>query len=837
LDKFCAEFATEDRLRRVFADLLTKMGKESVRVTHGPTEKGKDIVFYGPGGLGERRLFACVVKNVRITGSISSRSNAKEVLNQAEQAFAEPYLNLSGKEERVDSVYIISPFEPPLSAVASIQHQLTKVGPIEFFCGRRLLDLFVRYWPSFLWFESTILESYLCGVRSDLNRDSAIASLILKETCLAELPRSFADMYVVSDLRRRLYSFNHSEVLRLSPGLFSETFTLEKIENLSQGLRLLQSLVPCAPIWDTAFKRPKAQQILHDLRAIEQALVPAWKQAFRKRAREVHQSRTTTALAAVSTLSEDSVSLKLQVPEDVLSSYEELGHEIEALRASLKSAVDCACEFAAASHKAPLTAIRSQSYLKYCRIADLAKLVPAVVAPIRPEIQTLTLGGAVIDECDRSLLIVGPAGYGKTSFCKFHALKDAQNLLHNRSNVLPVFVPLHTLSNSSFGTVENTFFRSPDLQKLLAVRQPSSIQPQKIRLYLDGLDEVGPRSTQARIVNLARSAIGRIPGLQIVLTARDHILGPWLGWLPRVEISELTRRQCEVLASKWLSRRCRLRKQFFEQLDNGSPLGPLMSVPLLAMLILAVYRKTGTLPPNKAKLYSLFVELLCGGWDLVKGVKRDSRFGSQDKVTVLTRFAAILHLQGLRDGSESNLKTAVDATLSGFSRKWKILLDELLEDGLVVRIGAHVCFAHLSFQEFLVANDLNDPTGYRPRQAITHFFKGNNWWREILLFYLALSTRPLDMEDWIIRCARDSSEPKDVLTERVEVLRSGLYSAHPGYSSPFKDVPILDLTRDINVLRGKEWEYQSQGPAGRDEALVEMQWFLDQTEVAPEERD
>src|SRR5438105_3699177 len=91
--RFSREFDTEEGLRNALATLLRRMGRDEVRITHGGNEKGKDIVFYGPSGLLERSLFACVVKNERIVGSITSRTSAKAVLHQAEQAFSEPFVN------------------------------------------------------------------------------------------------------------------------------------------------------------------------------------------------------------------------------------------------------------------------------------------------------------------------------------------------------------------------------------------------------------------------------------------------------------------------------------------------------------------------------------------------------------------------------------------------------------------------------------------------------------------------------------------------------------------------------------------------------------------------
>jgi len=41
----------EAHLRTVLADLLGKAGAKGVRITHGHNERGKDIIFYKPGGL------------------------------------------------------------------------------------------------------------------------------------------------------------------------------------------------------------------------------------------------------------------------------------------------------------------------------------------------------------------------------------------------------------------------------------------------------------------------------------------------------------------------------------------------------------------------------------------------------------------------------------------------------------------------------------------------------------------------------------------------------------------------------------------------------------------
>jgi hypothetical protein len=71
LQRFADAFKDEAQLRSDLVKLLRLMGSEGVRNTHGTGERGKDIVFYGPSGMGELGLYAAVVKKDRIVGDVT----------------------------------------------------------------------------------------------------------------------------------------------------------------------------------------------------------------------------------------------------------------------------------------------------------------------------------------------------------------------------------------------------------------------------------------------------------------------------------------------------------------------------------------------------------------------------------------------------------------------------------------------------------------------------------------------------------------------------------------------------------------------------------------------
>ena len=68
LTRFSRVFQDEDALRKSIASLFRHRPEVSgVEITHGPLERGKDIVFYVSDPVGERNLYACVVKHGRLT--------------------------------------------------------------------------------------------------------------------------------------------------------------------------------------------------------------------------------------------------------------------------------------------------------------------------------------------------------------------------------------------------------------------------------------------------------------------------------------------------------------------------------------------------------------------------------------------------------------------------------------------------------------------------------------------------------------------------------------------------------------------------------------------------
>jgi predicted NACHT family NTPase len=403
------------------------------------------------------------------------------------------------------------------------------------------------------------------------------------------------------------------------------------------------------------------------------------------------------------------------------------------------------------------------------------------------------LGKNIQQQTDRSFLIVGPAGSGKTTFCRWSALNDAERYMTREAKVIPVYVPLHRVARIEVNSFEETFLSSLGESALLSAeaRQEFLTGDFRLRLYLDGLDEVPDLARRQALMELAREGLHRYPQpLQVIVTSRDHVIGPWLSWLPRVVLDGLEPQEIRSLTRQWLEEP-RLVAQFEEQLKRLPSLRILMRTPLLATLILLVFRRIKQLPESKARLYRDVVELLSGGWDLAKGVPRNSRFGRDTKILVLTAIAADIHHMRRKEFGRTEIVEAASRVVRGLATEALQDLEmELLEDGVISGVTGTYQFSHLSFQEYLVARSiLGDPTETGLREVLAGVLNEDDWWREVFRFYVALVGNPFLLCAWL----RPEILNKDTSVKQRDDIIQMITDAHPSF--PVEDVLLL---RDQN---------------------------------------
>ncbi len=157
----------------VLLPLLTRLGYKAPTIYHGPQERGKDIITYRDGLLGQREYLAVVAKAVDLSGNVSSSTGLSAVLHQVQQCFDIPYEDLFGMTKvSINRVWIVTSKRIRQGAETSIFSTLEKnnLGKlIHFISGEKLAWLIDEKYPTF-WDESLEPANVLREQKARLTR-------------------------------------------------------------------------------------------------------------------------------------------------------------------------------------------------------------------------------------------------------------------------------------------------------------------------------------------------------------------------------------------------------------------------------------------------------------------------------------------------------------------------------------------------------------------------------------------------------------------------------------------------------------------------------------------
>ena len=668
-------------------------------------------------------------------------------------------------------MFVITPHPIPPETVTSIVGALRSTGDgrVQFVGGAALMELFKTHWPEYLAEEFSLIQSYADALTETAETATELRGLSFQYQ-LGAVDTSIKRVYVQPHLHRFVRSYSLRPLYQNLPSGFSdwEQYSEGEIEDIKKKLKTISAFISNLLTWGLC-REPAGPRARAACSELIDEITKAWSLALAARAARTKAKHPQS----------DGTSLKLSNTHKLNKALESLSDAVnEALRI-LEQNVHLADQYIQQQKPDASFSFSTLHERVLNNLGEIARISGnSCMREINETSRTFT--GAMITAHPGSIFIVGPAGFGKTSFCRWNALNDVERLLQGQSNTLPVYVPLHQVTDIDKKDFKGAFLQHAGVSALLP--KGGRTQYEKTRVYLDGLDEVPSAASQKHIAQLAHDATKADPKLQVIITARDYVYGPWITWLPRVHLSGFDDGQISELVSKWLNNDKKKIDLFFAQLAKSSALGEMMTIPLLAALIVLVFKQTDKLPENKTRLYEIFVDLHNGGWDLVKSIQRPSHFGAAEKMFVLKRIAATIHEAKRREMLEADVARVSKATLKELD--WKVLRDELLRDGLIVQMGSMISFAHHSFQEFLTARYLLG--GLNTTYLTTccdEYLKGSDWWQEVLCFYVDLAAKPQEIAAWIderwASVARYADSRSTTASERARFLKRYLSESFP----------------------------------------------------------
>jgi hypothetical protein len=151
---------------------------------------------------------------------------------------------------------------------------------------------------------------------------------------------------------------------------------------------------------------------------------------------------------------------------------------------------------------------------------------------------------------------------------------------------------------------------------------------------------------------------------------------------------------------------------------------------------------------------------------------------------------------------------ALQERVPGLQNKSGQVLSELIVDGLLVPTGSVLSFPHLSFQEFLAAKDLVELKPDKANSRLDSFLRGDDWWREVLAFYVSFHDKPGQIEQWIT-----SGVARGLIKTSDEIVRSRAVDLCKVLLTSF---PNFQFSPDTHRLLA--WHSESAFKAGQTKA-------------------
>lgn len=157
-----------------------------------------------------------------------------------------------------------------------------------------------------------------------------------------------------------------------------------------------------------------------------------------------------------------------------------------------------------------------------------------------------------------SVLVVGPAGTGKSALLRHHALATAKRIqqagrriwLSGQPAALPIYLNLSALDGSvsleaaAASSLKERGFSRPEAFLQVYLEEGGCL------LLLDGMDEIPPQSRQAAAERV-RSLMERQPGNQVVLASRDPADRRWLPEFRVLEVGGIDATSLDGLVLRW----------------------------------------------------------------------------------------------------------------------------------------------------------------------------------------------------------------------------------------------------------------------------------------------
>jgi hypothetical protein len=350
------------------------------------------------------------------------------------------------------------------------------------------------------------------------------------------------------------------------------------------------------------------------------------------------------------------------------------------------------------------------------------------------------------------LLVVGGPGSGKSTLVAYFATRAARGELASElgweRERVPFVVPVRALREAPV-TVASLAVAAGAEPWLFE----TSLRSGRALLMIDGLDEARREVAPALLPALA-SILEEHEGTRLLVTSRPDGAPsgkPAPADCARVELTAMSREEVSTFIEKWClaaeqsvgkadavarADATNAAQDLEERVRSRRPIEKLAQTPLLCSVICIVHRFLGQqIPERRVVLYEAITNALLYEWDRAK-FSEGTVIGNLDaaaKRALLAPLARVMHEAKVAELPEEDVVRRFAEQLPALGRPAQeaaALVAEIRDRNgvLVERAPGVFGFSHLTFQEFLAAQDMVRERAYE--QLLEHY--RDPWWHEVI---------------------------------------------------------------------------------------------------------
>ena len=336
------------------------------------------------------------------------------------------------------------------------------------------------------------------------------------------------------------------------------------------------------------------------------------------------------------------------------------------------------------------------------------------------------------------VLVTGNAGSGKSTTLEMFT---RQSSINQAKNDQVIFLPLAKLANVDTATWINDplehfysevakLFRSTQVGVTSKTVKEQIETSHRLVLVLDGIDEaLNLIGWLSKLIEELRKL--KQNGIQIVASSRFGVQELEKIGLIRIHLLPFRKEQVIRFVNNFLRNEATLADDVIKHLNLHPTMFAVAQTPLMSTILCVLAKNGVVLPETINALYKERFELLWGAYDAKKQVHRvkSSKACLED---VSKKAAYFLHSRRIRSSARKEILVSVCDSLS---RRYKqevirIAFEELEIpcNVLVKELDGTIGFDHLSYQEYLVSDELYTN---RSSELVTHLT--DPWWRGVLV--------------------------------------------------------------------------------------------------------